>query len=199
MPYPLPYLPPPVVRPLSTSTKGAKILTFMGIGLLVLMLAAGVGGGFLFASGVSQAQEEEYVDEVVLPGETATVRLAAGTSYTLRSVRSYRSTVDWPTVTDPAGIPVKVRTVSSSSTSGWRFRSSTAGSYQIAASPYGSPLELSRTDPPGIASTVGGVFTLMTATFLGLIAVGMIIGGGIWWSARAKNARRAVPTAQTQP
>lgn len=224
-PYPAPYPPPyqyrPVPRPLSTSTTGAKVLTFVGIAVLVVAVVLGVGGGVLIASGVHSISKtaDEISSQVdaasvatVLPGQTQTVTLAAGTSYTLwvGSSGGTLSSSARPVVTDPSGVAVTVTAdtyggadwQADEMLSGWAFTSRGAGAYTITAAADGPSLELvpgvkvqTLVDGvTGVARAVGGGFMVFSGVVLGVIAAGLIIGGAVWWSSRSKNARRAAAT-----
>ncbi len=212
-PYPAPYPPPyqPVPRPVSTSTTGPKVLTFIGIAVLVLSIGMGVGGGVLIASGVSSAEESDRdIDTVAIatiqPGQTETVELDSRTSYTLRiETDGSVGSSSRPTVTDPDGDSLMVSTSSGTSSSreadeslrGWRFTSQQAGRYEITAASGGPTLQLVQSVDldalidgfTGVLGAVGGGFLITGALMLGAVGLGLLIGGIVWWSARSKNAR----------
>lgn len=170
-PYPAPYPPPyqPVPRPAATSTTGPKVLTFIGIAVLVLSIGIGVGGGLLLASGVHSLDAnireiDSKVDAAAIatiqPGQTETVTLGSRTSYTLWLGADYRvpdagpdgsaSSSTRPVVTDPTGTSLTVSTSTYSNLSGgtdeslegWRFTSRDAGVYEITAAADGPTLQL---------------------------------------------------------
>ncbi|MCL2092396.1 MAG: hypothetical protein FWH11_14545 [Micrococcales bacterium] len=220
-PYPAPYPPPyqPLPRPPSTSTTGPKVLTFIGIALLVLLTGLGVGGGALFVSGLSSIAEiNSEVDTeaitTVLPGQTATVDLSADTKYTL-----WRGTVadqgisgSEPAVTDPRGRSVTVTTATYTSSSrdevfeSWRFTTQEAGTHQISAAADGPALQLLPDNVVerlvdgaiGVVQVSGGFGMVLAAIVVAPIGLGLLIGGAVWWSVRSKNARRAAPTDQPE-
>ncbi len=215
--YPAPYPPyQPVPRPLSTSTTAPKVLTFIGIAVLVLSIGIGVGGGLLIASGVRTLDDnlreiDSKVDAAAIatvePGQTETVTLSPSASYTLlRETDDLTGTGAPPVVTDPTGLPVAVTTSTYTSSSwdthealtGWRFRSREAGPYEITAAADSPTLRLAPgveidtvvDGATGAARAVGGGLLVATGMGLGTVGVGLVIGGGVWWSVRSKNARR---------
>ncbi|MCL2424592.1 MAG: hypothetical protein FWD11_11995, partial [Micrococcales bacterium] len=102
---------------------------------------------------------------------------------------------DQPVVTDPTGKTAKVRTLAYYETDRWSFESAAAGSYKVTAPEGGSTIEVGLTHSAGSVPGVTGLLLLFVAGGLGMVAVGLVIAGSIWWSGRAKNATKVAQTA----
>jgi hypothetical protein len=194
---------------LTTSTVGPRWVTFIGIALLVAGLGAGVGSLVMFARALPTgivAADGSLGDAVILavdPGGSGTATLDGGTTYGLWLVGDEDVLVSQaPVVTGPDGssaqvIPTAVdATVDIGGVSAlyvWDLRTDAAGTYTVQADPACkatlalTPAESSLDIVTSVSLTLLLVFV---AVGLGAAGIGLVIGGGVWWSHRRHNQRR---------
>lgn len=174
-------------------------MTFAGIAVLVLAIVVGVGGGYFLAAGaVDHKSREEIATQVrdtaivsVMPGETRSVELTSGMSYTLWPEPGTAQGSP-PVVTDAAGDELAVNVYGSvdwaSGLSAWWFLPRQTGTYDITASdvpvvlaPHVAPA------PPdvGVYSSLVGMLGVLSAVVLAVVGLALAISGGIWWARRA--------------
>ena len=205
-----PGFPPPPVR---TSTTGPKVMTFVGIGLLIIAAAVLIAGIVQIVSTVSRFSDEpsrssHSLDYVRLPGSLSFTG-EAGEEYAIVVNSTSGRTIDLDDVevTGPDGRPVDL------SISSVNFENSTPGSEtHLRAITFTAPLDgtysttvtgssadlpgtLTAVDADEIASVIGraalAVVAIVAAALLGVLGVGLTIGGGIWWHSRSTARKRA--------
>lgn len=212
-----PGFPPPPVR---TSTTGPKVMTFVGIGLLLIAAAVLIAGIVQVAATVSRFSDEpsrssHSLDYVRLPGSLSFTG-EAGEEYAIvvNSTSSRTIDLDDVEVTAPDGLPVDL------STSSVNFENSTPGSENhVRAVTFTAPLDgtysatvtgrsaglsgsMTAVDADEIASIIGrtavAVVAIVGSALLGVLGLGLTIGGGVWWKSRS-NARKRTSTWPTGP
>lgn len=232
--YPQPPHPHQHAQPLSypgqrpVSTKGAKILTFSGIGVLVIgvialvaaimMLFSIVPSGLLTSSG---APGSETIANTDVPGSTS-ITSQGNTAYTVWAVSDeggrFSTTRKDVEVRGPDGQVVALRTPSvsaSSSVNSFRteafgeFQATAAGTYEItvsAATTTNAEERVFVTEAMQFGSFITGLFGTVGLMFLGIggliVGFGIALGGTIWWiTANNKKKRQAtsVPGYAGQP
>lgn len=219
--YPQPW-PAPVPPRRSTSTTGPKVSVAVGAVLLVGAILAGVLGARAFLGimptdvmRMDGSPGPGVLAEIATPG-SAEVMLPADSRFTLLLVRHGQNTgmatTTEPRVTSPreASVDVGGPDVSLTVTMGdshaeaiASFRTGVGGVHRIDAPSTvdGEPASLHLVESDGVGGFVGGLFGgiagVLAAVFLGIVAVALLIAGGIMWSVRRGNARQqAGPSAR---
>ena len=213
------YVPGPVRRPPATSTTGPKITVAFGVvallGAIALMVVGGLAVARILPTDVLRmdgSPGDAVVGVVDAPG-TREVDLEADTAYAVYLVE--QGTVSGravePVVTGPDGEAVDVGTPSYSSqvTMGSTharatasFTTGAAGTYTIEATTVEATEGVDRdgvrvfiVEDGGLGGFLGGLFGgvagLLGGVFLGLVAVALLVTGGVMWGVRRGNARRA--------
>lgn len=203
--------------PVKTSTRGPKILTAVGVFLLVATAAVVAGVVWLFLSvlptGIIGSDGEPGADAVggtEVPG-TVTLSLPAGTTYAVYLAHPSSAgdvlLSDQITVTGPDGQPAGPAVIPSGTTTRngvtahdvSSFRTGDAGDYTVTvpeladpdATPWATIIVAEGEDVRGF---VGGVFGTIAGVFLaiGLGLAGLIVTtiGAIWWYTRRQNQRQ---------
>lgn len=214
---PGPYGAPPGYpqRPVATSTTGAKVMTFIGIGLILVAIAALIAGIVQVATSVSRFTDtpsgsSPALDYVQLPGELS-FTADDGEEYAIVVTSTSSRTIDLDdvVVAAPDGTSVPL------STSSLNFENSTYDSHtDVRALTFTAPEDGvytvlvigSSADLPGsmtavnaselgkvIGRTALGVVSIVVSGLCGTLGLGLAIGGGIWWNTRSKAGRRAAP------
>ncbi|MBD9700346.1 hypothetical protein IGS67_12765 [Flavimobilis sp. GY10621] len=190
--------PAPSVR----KTRGAKILTFLGIGLGLVSLVLLVVGFSQITSAVAQGTTEltETIVTVPSPG-TRDTELAAGSTYEIWATQSttFSPSVTDITVTDPTGAVVALSGATNApdlSDLGidlvGRFTTTETGTYTVTV-PEGADVVLTSAgafDDLVSTLTAGGGM-LVGGFLLGSLAFLMTVAGAIWWGVAASNNRKA--------
>ncbi len=198
--------------PAKTSTTGPKILTFGGIGLLVVTAVLAVFVVRLFLSvlplGIVDSDGSPGPDAVGgtdVPG-SVTLTLETDTAYTVYLAfpsNTAAALSEDPTVTDAMGTilpglpaPASTSTIGGVSAEGVHtFRTSAAGEYTIDvpeladpdSTPWATAVVTEGDDLPAFFSGLfGTVFGVFLAIGLGVLGLGMVVGGGIWWYVRSR-------------
>lgn len=211
--------------PVKTSTRGPKILTWVGVGLLVAALAVVVLVVRLFLSvlptGIVSADGAPGPDAVggtAVPG-TATLSLRADTTYAVYLAHPSGVSVqlsDEVVVTGPDGQPAgPAATPSGTTTSNGvtardisAFRTGAAGDYTIAAPELEDPdttgwATIIVTESDDIPGFIGGVFGTIAGVFvaigLGISGLTVTIIGAIWWYTRRQNQRQVEAGGSSPP
>ena len=202
--------------PVQTSTRGPKILTWVGVGLLLAAIAVVVLVVRTFLSvlpiGIVAADGAPGPDAAggtEVPG-TVTLSLPAETTYAV--YLAYPSGVsvqlsEEVEVTGPDGEPASRTSVPSGTTTSngvtardvSAFRTGAAGDYTITAPELENPdtapwATIIVTESDSIPGFVGGLFGTIAGVFLaiGLGIAGLIVTvlGAIWWYTRNQNRRQ---------
>ncbi|KGM17302.1 hypothetical protein N867_06270 [Actinotalea fermentans ATCC 43279 = JCM 9966 = DSM 3133] len=210
---------PPAQPPRKTSTTGPKITVAIGVVVLIVSVVLLVVGGLSIARtlptdvlALDGSPGDGVVGVVDLPG-SGQVGLAGDTRYAVYLVHDVSRSVrtDLPSVTSPAGRRVAVGGAAYSSTTTMgdthaaaiaSFTTDEAGEYTVAldvrdaafgAEP-GEQVRLFVVEDIGaggfFAGLFGGVAGLLGGIFLGLVAIVLLVVGGIMWGVRRGNARR---------
>ena len=196
--------------PPRSSTTGAKVLTGVGAVVAVVALVLVVVGITRLADTVS----EDALD--VRPGADVSVEVREDipgparfmaerdTRYAVLFIGPAEEEVDVDdlVVTGPDGAQVDLSesgmsyTFSSSRTTTYlaTFESDDAGSYTLSVT---GPSETARGDLAIIddeliaglvVGAVSGVLLIVAGVFTGLVGVGLLVGGGVWWAVRRSSA-----------
>ena len=207
------YPPPWPVAPRPTSTKGPKITFFVGLGALVLTIGLAVLSAVSFWNTLPTdvlrfdgSAGSDVLGAVPAPG-SAEVTLPEAREYALYLVNrsSAASTLDGPivvTAPDSSDVRVQPNVVSSTVTMGSTravaigvIDAGAPGTYRIDAPATidGSDAALYVVESAGFGSFMGGVFgtvvAAIAAAFLGVVALALLVTGGIMWGVRRGNAR----------
>ena len=204
--------PPPAGALPRPSLRGPRLLTALGVLLLLVALAVGAGAASLFVRTLplevlagDGTAGPGIVGEVPLPGD-GTVDLAAG-RYTLWVAEPAEDApvhgwIPDVVVTGPDGadVPVRGASVSGNATRGG-VQAATVGGITVTA---GGEHRLTVTDQDavdgarlliavddGFASFMGGIAGTLGLTFaaigVGLAGVGVTVGGALWWWTRRRT------------
>ncbi len=207
------YGPPAPARPRSTSTTGPKVTVAVGVVVLLAAVAAFVLGIVAVVRlaptdvlRLDGSTGEGVLASVSAPG-TGTVDLAADTDYALFLVRTGSASGRLsapPAVTGPGGSQVSVgpATVSMNVDMSGTHAEAIASFRAVAAGPYvieapapadGGEAQLYVVRDAGMSSFLGGLFGgvagILGGVFLGLVALVLLVVGGILWGVRRGNAR----------
>lgn len=207
-------MPPPPQRP--ASTRGAKILTFTGGGVLVLGIIALVAAFGILMSAVptgivtgSGNPGDDVLVDLAVPGTTE-IEATAGSEYSLWTVsersgsaQTKRQDIE---VRDPEGKSVLLTGPSVTGTntrnhftarSLANFTAPTSGTYEIVAS--GTDLNASGerifvSQAQEFSSFFAGIFGFIGLMFIGvgggIVGFGMTLGGIIWWVVASNKKKR---------
>jgi hypothetical protein len=205
--------------PRSVSTTGPAWLTWIGIVLLVAAVAIAIFTVSLFVSllpvGVMNADGSPGEDVVasVDAGRTGEAEFEADTDYLVILVRPTDASEgalagdiivtapdgsSSPAVQDP-GVDMNVGGGGSSGESFTAFGADAGGTYEIAvpAATDAEPTSVLIVEDRETLSFVGGIFGTVGGVFaailLGLVGLGLMIGGGLWWRSRRAARRAASP------
>jgi len=192
---------PAARRPVRTT--GPKVLTFVGVAVVVVAVVLGAAGAFFVAAGAvdhkSREDLQRQVDDTAVvslaPGQTQSVELTAAMRYMVwPEPGTTRSAATTPVVTDLDGDKLSVEAYDSldwaSGLSAWSFRPTQTGTHEVTAPDVAVVLapEIPAAPPDvGAYASLVGVLTLVLATALGFVGLAMTIGGAVWWSTRAKH------------
>jgi len=191
-----------------TSTGGAKALFFIGLILVLVSTAGGIGGIIMTKSGWDSASQLSQIEadidtqamQTIMPGVPSTAQLQADTTYALWLGDVQSNNVRTPVVTGPDG-PVTVSsqnyTIGEAKLYGWTFKTRAAGTYEISTSSDSGPVELMpntamdqlMSGVTGAFTAIGGVALIGVTLVLGFIGLCLWIPGWIWWASRAKKKR----------
>lgn len=200
-------------RPPATSTTGPKVMTFIGIGLILVAIAALIAGIVQVATAVSRFADEPSgsspaLDYVQLPGSLSFTG-DDGEEYAVVVVSTSTRTIDLDdvVVTAPGGRSVDLDTAS------LNFENSTYDSHtDVRALTFTAPVDgvytatvtggsadlpgsLTAVDASELAKVFGrtalGVVTIVASALCGVLGLGLAIGGAIWWNSRSKARQRA--------
>ena len=200
-----PYMPAPP----KTSTRGARVLTLIGVLALVVAVVVGVVGITMLRDAVTDPLRPSAGSVVIARGpsdQPLTLDAEAGRTYSLVSLDATSAAGVGATaeVTGPDGEPVRVLPVDESthlSVDGYTvsrfasFTTTTAGTYTIdvvssvtrdwdvAVADPGAVDDLARDLVVGVALVVAGVI----GAGIGLV---LSIAGWIWWAVRRSNQRK---------
>ena len=211
--------------PVKTSTQGPKILTAVGVVLLLAAIAVVVLVVRLFLSvlptGIVAADGAPGPDAAGgtgVPG-TVTLSLPADTTYAIYLAHPTGVSVqlsDEIVVTGPDGQPAGSAATPSGTTTHHgvtardvdAFRTGAAGNYTLTAPELENP-DPSRwatiivTESDSIPGFVGGVFGTIAGVFvaigLGLAGLTVTIVGAIWWYTRRQNQRQVGAGGPNRP
>lgn len=204
---------PPARPPGRTSTTGPKITVALGvvalIGAIALLAIGGLAVARILPTDVLEmdgSPGSAVVGVVPVPG-SGEIELDQETSYALYLVRETGWSVAQvdPSVTSPDGRRIDVGGPSYSSTVTMggthaeaigSFSSARAGTYLVDA---GAPsdtdgVRLFVVEDDGLGTFLGGLFGgvagILGGVFLGIVAIALLVVGGILWGVRRGNARR---------
>ena len=191
--------PAPSVR----KTRGAKILTFLGVGLGLLSLVLLVVGFSQIASAVATGATvlTEKIVSVPSPG-TRDTELAAGSTYEIWATQSttFSPSVTDVTVTDPTGAVVALSgatTAPDMSDLGielvGRFTTTETGTYTLTVGEGADEVVLTSAGALDdlVSTLTSGGGMIVGGFLLGSLAFFMTVAGAIWWGVAASNNRKA--------
>ena len=193
-------------------------MTFIGIGLLLVSIAALIAGIIQVASAISRFADDPSgsspsLDNVQLPGSLIFTG-EDGEEYALVVTSTSSRTIDLDdvVVTGPGGRAVDLNTTSfnventtdSSSTDvrALTFTAPEDGLYtaSVTGSSADLPGNLTAVNASELAAVFGrtalGVMTIVISGLCGIVGLGLTIGGGIWWNVRSKARQRAASWPQ---
>lgn len=197
------------LRPLKTSTTGARVLTLLGVLLLVVAVVVGVVGIRSVTSTVSDPLEPGGSSVVIARGPSTSpvvLEAEAGRTYSLVALdpTSARTVVATADVTGPDGEPTRVVPVDETtwlSFDGFTisrfasFTATSAGTYTIEVTPgQGRSWDVAVADPGAVESLARDFFLGVVLIVVGAIGAGvglvLSISGGIWWGVRRSNQKK---------
>lgn len=204
-PQPGPYLPPPP----KTSTRGARILTLLGVLALVVAVVVGVVGIRTLSDAVTDPLRPSAGSIVIARGPSdapLTLEAEAGRTYSLVALdrTSAASVAATASVAGPDGAPVRVVPVDESthlSVDGYTvsrfasFTTTTAGTYTIdVVSSVARSWDVAVADPGAVDDLARDLVVGVVLVVAGVIGAGiglvLSISGWIWWAVRRSNQRK---------
>lgn len=189
---------PPIRR-----TRGAKILTFLGVGTGVIALALLVVGFGQITSAVASSSDQIAGTIVTVPSPgSRDAELAAGSTYEIWANRSetFSASVVDVVVTDPSGADVVLSeaiTAPNLSDLGiepvGRFTATEAGTYTLIVGEGADEVALTSAGAlDDLVSTLTSAGLLLIGGFvLGALGFLMVLAGAIWWGVTASSNRKA--------
>ncbi len=210
----------PAQKPIST--RGAKVLTFSGVAVAIVGIAALIFAGFSFASVLPTdiirgdgRPGDAIIASSEVPGQT-TFELTEGSLYTLWTVKEGTGLLDVERsdveIRDSNGEVVYLTSPSVTGNNTRQsfhaktlasFKAPTSGTYTLDAAgdrSGKSDTQLFLSGAQDIDSFIWGVFSSIGLTFVGLgglfLGGAMALGGGIWWAVAKSNRKRQQTMAQ---